>query len=446
MDVRMPDHADEILRSHDDKTMNRAWLLWNHRRFLFRFTLWGLVIVTIFAFLLPKKYQSVARLMPPENQSGAGMAMLAAIAGKGSGLGMQAADMLGMKNTGALFVGILNSDTVQDRLVERLDLRKVYGVKFMSDARKILAGNSEIAEDRQSGIITIKVTDRDPKRAAAMGQAYVLELNRLAAELSTSSARRERIFIEQRLVGVKADFDDAAQQFSQFASKNAMLDVTSQAKAMVEAGASLQGQLIAAQSELQGLEQIYTGNNVRVKSLRARIGELQRQVGKLGGDSSTPSPDGAAAGELYPSIRQLPLLGVRWTDLYRRAKIEETVFELLTQQYEMSKIQEAKEIPSVKTLDEAEVPEKKSSPMRLLIMALGTFFTFAVGCAWVLTTSAWRRVDSQDPRKMFAEEVRSEVRVMMLSSTSRWHERFGRVLAKTRRSNNSTDGPGPVSK
>ncbi len=276
--------------------MNRAWLLWNRRAFLWRFTLWGLLAATVIAFILPKKYQATARLMPPDNQSGAGMAMLAAMAGKGSALGMQAADMLGIKNTGALFVGILGSDTLQDRLVERCDLRRVYGVHYLQDARKILAANSDIAEDRQSGIITIKVTDHDPNRAADLGKAYVDELNRLSAELSTSAARRERIFIEGRLKSVKADLDDAAQQFSQYASKNAMVDVTSQAKAMVEAAATLQGQLIAAQSELQGLEQIYTDSNVRVRSLRARIGELQRQVEKLGGNSSPPSTEGAAAG------------------------------------------------------------------------------------------------------------------------------------------------------
>jgi len=441
LDVRLPQGGDELRSARHGESMNRAWLLWNRRAFLWRFTLWGLLAATVIAFVLPKKYQATARLMPPDNQSSAGMAMLAAMAGKGSALGMQAADMLGIKNTGALFVGILGSDTLQDRLVERCDLRRVYGVHYLQDARKILAANSDIAEDRQSGIITIKVTDHDPNRAADLGKAYVDELNRLSAELSTSAARRERIFIEGRLKSVKADLDDAAQQFSQYASKNAMVDVTSQAKAMVEAAATLQGQLIAAQSELQGLEQIYTDSNVRVRSLRARIGELQRQVEKLGGNSSPPSTEGAAAGELYPSIRQLPLLGVRWTDLYRRAKIQETVFELLTQQFEMAKIQEAKEIPTVKTLDAAAVPEKKISPMRLLIMVIGALFSFCAASAWVLGTAAWRQIDPQDPRKQFADEVRSEVRMKIMGSAARWKSRFdaSRLNPRRKRSGESTD-------
>lgn len=181
---------------------------------------------------------------------------------------------------------------------------------------------------------------------------------------------------------------------------------------MVAAAAALQGQLIAAQSELEGLEQIYTDGNVRIRSLRARVEELKRQLEKLGGDTPTSGsdPNASNSGELYPSIRKLPLLGVRWADLYRETKIQETVFELLTEQYEMAKIQEAKEIPSVKVLDAADVPEKKSSPPRLLIMILGTFLTFTAGVAWVLGTAFWQQTDPHDSRKQLAQEVGNKIR------------------------------------
>jgi capsule polysaccharide export protein KpsE/RkpR len=231
----------------------------------------------------------------------------------------------------------------------------------------------------------------------------------MVAQLSTSSARRERIFIEDRLKVVKQKLDTAAQQFSEYASKNTTIDVNAQAKAMVEAGATLQGQLIAAQSELEGLEQIYTPNNVRVRSLQARIGELRRQMEKMGGDSTPPSPDGTKedpkSDQLYPAIRQLPLLGVRWADLYRETKIQETVYEMLTQQYEMAKIQEAKETPTVKVLDEAMVPEKKASPPRLVIIILGSLFVFSFASAWILAGAGWQRMDPQDPRRQLGEEV-----------------------------------------
>src|ERR1700733_6739481 len=371
------------------------WLLWERRRLLARAGGGGLVISLLAAFLLPKRYGSSTRLMPPDGQSSSGMAMLAAMAGKsGLGMGSLAGDLLGMRGSGALFVDILRGRTVEDRIVGRFDLRRVYGERYWVDARKRLDAYTEIAEDRKSQVITIRVTDRDPRRAAQIAQAYVEELDHLVAEVSTSSARRERIFIEDRLTSVKQELDRASREFSQFSSQNATLDISTQGKAMVEAAGRLQGELIASQSELEGLEQVYTASNVRVRSLRARVDELSKQLDKLGGNSirlapaiASPAgalPEGEASASAFPSIRQLPLLGVRWAELYRQTKIEETVYELLTQQYELAKIEEAKEIPAVKILDAADVPEKKSSPHRLTIMVLGMLLAFSGAALWII--------------------------------------------------------------
>jgi hypothetical protein len=99
------------------------------------------------------------------------------------------------------------------------------------------------------------------------------------------------------------------------------------------------------------------------------------------------------------------LLGAKYADYYRRAKIRETVYELLTEQYELARMQEAKETPSVKILDPAVVPEKKSSPPRLVIMSLGAFLVFGSAVVWVLGVAHWEKMDAQDPRKIFAQEV-----------------------------------------
>jgi capsule polysaccharide export protein KpsE/RkpR len=369
-------------------------------------------VSTIIAFLIPKRYESTTRLMPPDAQSSSSLAIVAAMAGKGSvGLGSTWGDLLGLKSSGALFTDVLQSRTVQDRIIERFDLRKVYGDKYWQDARKDLAQYTAVSEDRKSGVLTITVTDRDPQRAARMAQAYAEELDRLVTEVSTSSARRERIFIEERLKSVKRDLDLASQQFSEYASQNTAVDITAQAKAMVEAAARLEGELIASQSELQGLEQIYTGNNVRVRSLRARVEELKRQLKKLGGqDPASPSTDAPESPQDFPSIRKLPLLGVKWTDLYRQTKIQEAVYELLTRQYEITKIQEVKEIPTVKVLDLANVPEKKASPHRLMLMILGALLAFSAGIVWVLGAAAWQQIDPQDTRKQLGEEVVGKLR------------------------------------
>ena len=403
---------NELLRDRAADGESWLWLLWERRQFLWRVALWGLIVSTTIAFLIPKRYESTTRLMPPDAQSSSSVAIVAAMAGKGNvGLGSSWGDLLGLKSSGALFTDVLQSRTVQDRIVDRFDLRKAYGDKYWQDARKDLAQYTAVSEDRKSGVVTITVTDRDPQRAAQMAQAYVEELDRLVTQVSTSSARRERIFIEERLKTVKHDLDSASQQFSEYASQNTAVDITAQAKAMVEAAARLEGELIASQSELEGLEQIYTGNNVRVRSMRARVEELKRQLKKLGGeDAGSPSADPPPTQQDFPSIRKLPLLGVKWADLYRQTKIQETIYELLTRQYEITKIQEVKEIPTVKVLDPANVPERKASPHRLTLMILGTLLALSAGIVWVLGAATWQQMDPEDPRRKLWQEVVGRIR------------------------------------
>jgi uncharacterized protein involved in exopolysaccharide biosynthesis len=389
----------------------RLRLFWEARKLLFGAIVLGALASLGIALLIPSRYEATTQLMPPDGQSSSGMAMLSALAGRAGGLGGVAGDLLGVKNSGALFVGILQSRTVQDRLIAQFELRRVYRAAKIEDARAELAAHSRIVEDRKSGIIAVTVTDHDPRRAAAMAQAYVDELDRLVEQVSTSSARRERVFLEERLRAVKQDLDSAAQKFSIFASKNTAIDIPAQSKAMVEAAATLEGQLIAAEAERHGLEAMYTDQNVRVRALRARVAELRAQLGKMGGESGTSAaPSSETDASLYPAIRQLPLLGVTYADLYRQTKIQETVYELLTQQYELAKVQEAKEVPSVKVLDAAVVPTKKSFPPRALLTAAGAGGAFLVLCAWILIRQTWREIDPQDPGKQFAVEIAGTLR------------------------------------
>ncbi|MGB7600550.1 MAG: GNVR domain-containing protein [Candidatus Sulfotelmatobacter sp.] len=406
-----------VLPAH---VLARLRLLWDERRSIARVTLAGLGVATAIAFLLPKQYRSTVQLMPPEPPSSSAN-MLAALSAKaGNGIGAMAGGLLGGNSTGALFVGVLRSRTLEDRLVERFDLRKVYGERLEEDACAKLAGNSGASEDRKTGIISITVLDHNPGRAAALAAAHVEELNRLISELSTSAAHRERVFLEERLKAVKQELDEVSNEFSQFASKNAAINIPEQGKAMVEAAALLQGQLIAAESELKGLSEIYTANNVRVRSVQARVSELRRQLEKLDGDSpaakiaSSPAgpPPARPSSEAsdparsdYPTIRELPLLGVTYADLLRRTKIQEAVYETLTQQYELAKVQEAKETPSVKVLDPASIPEKKSYPPRLAILFLGGCLGLAGGGIWVLARAGWEQVSPEDPGKALASEV-----------------------------------------
>jgi len=426
------------------RKLARIGRLWDCRKHLAKFAAYSAIVALIIALLIPSRFASTARLMPPDPPGGQGMAMLAGIVGKmGATIGSLGGDLLGMSTSADLFAGVLQSRTVQDDLIEKFNLRQVYGQRRWIDARKELSRRTDISIDRKSGILSIQVIDHEPKRAAAMAQEYIVQLNKVVILLNTSSAHREREFLEDRLREVKTPLEAAEKDFSQFASKNAAIDIKEQGKAMVEAAAILEGQYIAAQTELQGLRQIYTDQNIHIRATQARVDELRRQITKMGGKAELTNEDPPKDGEPYPSIRQLPLLGVTYADLYRRTRVEETVFETLTQQYEVAKVQEAKAVPSVKVLDPPEIPEKKVFPPRLLFAFLGGIFAMVIGAGWVVGSDGWERIDPQDPGKLLvlrmARSMRPQLEYVVQKSTS-FSARTKQIFARSPQGSDTQPG------
>jgi uncharacterized protein involved in exopolysaccharide biosynthesis len=356
-------------------------LLRRRRRLLFIFCGIGTAFAIFVAFTRPYAYESTARLMPPGSQSLSTQSLLGALAGSGA----LPSSLTGGGQQAATFIGILRSRTAQNDIIRRANLQTIYKCKLLVDCRGILEANTKISQDEGSGFISISVIDSDPNRARDVVSDYVEELSKLVNNSSTSSARSERIFLEQRLASIKDDLDATSKILSQFSSKNATLNPQAQGQSLIEEASRLQGQLVTAESELSALRAQYADGSVQVRMAHARVDELQAQLNKMGGTAAT---DTGKTGEFYPSIRQLPLLGVTYADLSRRLAIQEGLYEALTKEYELAKVEEAKEIPPVKVLDEADVPERRMALHRLVITALGFFLSGFIGVMWLGVTEA----------------------------------------------------------
>ena len=194
----------------------------------------GILLSVLYALSLPIIYTSTTTLMPPDSTSSSSnlMSLLSSASPAAATVG----DSLLGKTPGAVFVGILGSRTVQESLVTRFDLIHYYKTKFVEDACKRLTADTHIVEDPKNGIIRINVDANNPMLASNIAQGYVEELHRVVNNNSTSAARRERIFLEERLKEIKQDLDDSGKALSQFSTKNRTIAMPSQAMAMVDAG------------------------------------------------------------------------------------------------------------------------------------------------------------------------------------------------------------------
>src|SRR5215471_10639066 len=208
-----------------------------------RLALWALVAAALAAgiayFLC--KFSATTQIMPPENSAGSGLAAMLPMMSRSNNVLLPAlgSDLLGIKSTGALFVKVLQSETVLNNQIDRFDLMNRYHMGQRWKARDKLLARTDITEDKKRGVITVSYRDRDPVAAQQIANGYVEELNKVLARVSTSAARREREFIEQRLSEEKKSLDQAEQQFGSFASSSMAPDVPEQTRVMVEAAARL---------------------------------------------------------------------------------------------------------------------------------------------------------------------------------------------------------------
>jgi capsule polysaccharide export protein KpsE/RkpR len=306
---------------------------------------------------------------------------------------------------------LLRSGTVTGDLIDRFDLRKVYHKRYRMGAAKRLAHLTKIAEDTKSGVITIIVTDETRERARDLAQGYLDELNNLVSRVNTSSAHREREFIEHRLTTVQAELQNAQVALSDFSSKNTAVDIKEQTKATVEAGAKLEGQLIVGETELDSLRQIYGNENVRVRAAEARNSILRRELQRANGQGgSEPEENAVDATHPYPALRQLPQLGVQWANLYRNVRTHETVFDLLSEEYETARIEEAKSIPTIGVIDVPGLPERRTGPHRTLIVLIATALSFVMTALFLLARRRWVAMDLLDERRVLAARIGTTIR------------------------------------
>ena len=330
------------------------------RRMIFFVTLGAAVISVVYSLILPNIYAAKTLILPAQEDKGLANAMMAQL----GGLASLAGASLGGANTTDLYVSMLRSEAIKDPIIERFKLKNIYKNKYLSDTYKTLDTNAVISAGKKDGIITITVNDKDPKRAADMANAYAEELGKLTVRLNIAGAGKNRSFLEERLSGAKADLARAEEALKVFQSKNKAVQVTAQAEAAIKGIAEMRAQLAAQEVQLATARRQLTESSQEVKNLVTSVNNLRSQIARLEGSGGSNS---------IPSVGSVPAIGQEYVRLMREFKIQESLVELLTKQYEMARFSESKDVSPFQVLQNAKVPERKSKPARARMVIMATF-------------------------------------------------------------------------
>lgn len=351
--------TNHVPRADDEiSLLDLVIVLAKHKKLVLGLPLIAAIVAAIVSLLMTPIYTATTKILPPQQQQSTAAAML----GQLGALAGAAGGTLGIKNPADLYVGMLKSRTVADSLIERFDLAKLYEKKLQSAARKTLEKVTDVKAGKD-GLITIDVDDTSPQRAAALANAYIEELTKLTSVLAVTEAAQRRLFFERQLLEAKNNLVKAEISARRALNQGGIAMVDEQGRSMVETTAALRAQIAAKEVQIGSMKAFATDQNPEFVKARQELAALKQQMARIEGAGEA----GAASGKASTSEQ-----GLRNLALLRDVKYYEVLFELLAKQYELAKIDEAKEGAVIQIVDKAVVPDRRSSPKRSLIVMLAT--------------------------------------------------------------------------
>ena len=345
----------------------------------------GLLALGI-TLLMPNWYTATTKLLPPQQSQSQSSA--AAMLGQLGALAGAAGGSLGLKNPSDIFVAMLKSRTIADVIIERFKLKEEYDEKYVQDTRKELSSNVNISAGKE-GVITIEVDDKDPKRAADMANTYVGELEKLTLNLAVGEAGQRRLFFEKQLKQSKDDLTQAEIELTKYQKQKGVIDPKGQAGLTISAAAALRAQITAKEVQLASLRSFATAENPDLRRAQEELASLRVEMAKISRGSSDE------VGDVLVPIGRAPEEGAQYLRRLRDMKYYETLYELLAKQYEVAKIDEAKDAALIQVLDKAITPERKTKPKRSLIVLLTGIMAGVLGMFWAFVKEALDRARNE---------------------------------------------------
>jgi uncharacterized protein involved in exopolysaccharide biosynthesis len=372
------------LKSDDELSLLDLLIILSERkRIILRVTFAFALIAIVGSLLLPNQYTATVLLLPPQQNSSLGSALtsqlsaLSGLAGLAGGGGL-------LKNPNDMYVSMLKSRTVEDGIVEQFGLMQEYKIKYPSEARKAFEHHAVVDGSGKDNLIHISVEDKDPKRAAEIANGYVEQYRKLSEHLAITEAGQRRLFFQQQLEEAKNNLANAEEALKKTEQTTGVLEINSQSRALFETAAVLRAQIAAKEVQIQAMQTFATGQNAQLIQTQQELDSMRAQLARLGGSAE----DTTGGGFIVPKGK-VPEAGLEYLRKLRDVKYYETIFEILARQFEVAKLDEAKEGSIVQVVDSAVPPDRKSSPHRGLIVIISTLLGLVFGVTIALCQAAW---------------------------------------------------------
>jgi uncharacterized protein involved in exopolysaccharide biosynthesis len=355
------------------------WLiiLSKRRKFIFGFTAVVAILATIVAFLIPSQYTATTVVLPPGQNSSMSSVLMGQLGNSGA-LASYATSGLGMRNVGEMYVSLFRSRTIEDSVVQRFGLMAKYRKKRMSDARKAFEDHSTVTLGAKDGLLRITITDRNPREAAEIANGYVEEYRKLSSNLAITEASQRRLFFQQQLLEARQNLTAAEEAMKSTEQATGVLQIDSQSKSLIESAAVLRGQVVAKEVQIQAMRSYATDDNPELILVKQQLSALKAQLTKLAGVDQDSGHD-----FIVPKGK-IPEAGMEYIRKLRDVKYYETITELIAKQFEIAKLDEARQGAVIQVADLAVPPDKKSFPRIVPITLVASLAGLVLAISFVL--------------------------------------------------------------
>jgi tyrosine-protein kinase Etk/Wzc len=390
VDARPNDRAGHNVHGEGEiSILDLLIVIAQRKRVVLRTTMIFAILAIVTSLLLPVQYTATVMLLPPQETNSMGAALASQLGNLG-GMAALAGGSLGLKNPNDRYVAMLQSRTVEDAMVTRYELMKEYRVRYPSDARKHFEKVTTVDGSGKDGLIHIAVEDHDPRRAAELANGYVDQFRDLSQHLAITEAAQRRLFFQQELEQAKNNLATAEESLEQTELKTGVIQPEGQERALIESAASLRAQITAREVQIQGMQTYATGENSELIQAQQELTGLRAQLAKLGGAEDT------SGNEVLIPKGLVPKAGMEYVRKLRDVKYYETIFEILARQFELAKLDEAKEGALIQVVDPAIQPDKRSFPKRSIIVLCATALGLVFGIFIALFQTGLEHMTSDD--------------------------------------------------